>query len=146
MVRAVSIALGKVSQRGRFRFHVLLLEQVSALFLSSRFLASLVSSGYLAFTILYTLLSVCLLFCAVTLLLFVFYRVFFVCLSQFLSPSCPVGIGLLVPLFLTCLLLSVLQAFICTPFLCRVIVFQGWICAYSVRRKLTRGRVCFVKL
>ena len=103
---------------------------LSALFLSSWFLASLVGFGYLAFTQRQTFLFFFCYFCH-------YLVVYFIC---FLSlPSClftafyAVGTGSLVPLFPTRLFACCIMAlFICMFLLC-VIVFQGWICAYITR-------------
>ena len=88
------------------------------LFSSNRFQASLVSFGYLAFCLLFLPLPCC---------YFSFVASFFCCLFVV---YCTVGNGLLVPLSLTAYLRSILWMFFICMFLSRVIIFQGWICAY----------------
>ena len=88
------------------------------LFSSNRFQASLDSFGYLAFCLLFLPLPCC---------YFSFVASFFCCLFVV---YCTVGNGLLVPLSLTAYLRSILWMFFICMFLSRVIIFQGWICAY----------------
>jgi len=102
---------------------------LSALLLSSRILASLVSFGYLAFTQRHTLLGVCLLFLPLLccLLSFVTYFLFVYGLLAHLEMAhwcyC----------FLPAYLRALLWALFICMFLLRAIVFQGWICAYTTR-------------
>ena len=104
---------------------------LSALFLSSWFLASLVGFGYLAFTQRQTFLGVFLLFLPLPCCLF---HLFFLSLPFCLFMAFyAVGTGSVVPLFPTRLFACCIMAlFICMFLLC-VIVFQGWICAYITR-------------
>ena len=103
---------------------------LSALFLSSWFLASLVGFGYLAFTQRQTFLGVCWLFLPLPCCLF---HLFFVASFLFVYGLLAVGTGSLVPLFPTRLFACCIMAlFICMFVLC-VLVFQGWICAYITR-------------
>ena len=117
---------------------------LSALFLSSWFLASL--CRFRIFSVYPTAhLARCLLAISAITLLFIFFcRLLFVCLS----PSCAFGTGSLVPLFPTrlfaCCIMGVVHMHV--SFVCYCFSRVDMRLHNSERIGLPSGRVCFVKL
>ena len=90
------------------------------LFSSNRFQASLVSFGYLAFCLLFLPLPCC---------YFSFVASFFICLLPVAQFEMAYWFHCLSPAYLC----SILWMFFICMFLSRVIIFQGWICAYTTQ-------------